>query len=90
VASIDNHPGETAAVVSDAGAVNVYLGGMLGTSRLLRVELDASCSGPRRRRGGLIAPGPADKRRMLEWWGPVVDEFYGGSVLVDWPTCPPR
>jgi len=33
------HPGETVAVVSHAGAINAYLGGMLGIERLLWVEL---------------------------------------------------
>jgi probable phosphoglycerate mutase len=34
------HPGETVAVVSHAGAINAYLGGILGIERLLWVELD--------------------------------------------------
>jgi probable phosphoglycerate mutase len=34
------HPGETVAVVSHAGAINAYLGGILGIERLLWAELD--------------------------------------------------
>ena len=37
---VDAHPGETVAVVTHAGVINAYLGGMLGIDRLLWVELD--------------------------------------------------
>ena len=39
-AIIDAHPGETVAVVSHAGAINAYLGGVLGIERLLWAELN--------------------------------------------------
>ena len=39
------------------------------------------------------APCPADvKRRMIDWWGPIVWEYYTGSerarvLLADWPKA---
>jgi long-chain acyl-CoA synthetase len=34
------------------------------------------------------APCPIDvKRRMLEWWGPVIDEYYAASAGARW-SCP--
>ncbi len=45
----------------------------------------ASCCTPRR-------PAPADvKRRMIEWWGPVIHEFYGGTETgpITFSACRP-
>lgn len=39
-AIVDAHPGETVAVVTHAGVINAFLGGMLEIDRLLWVELD--------------------------------------------------
>jgi broad specificity phosphatase PhoE len=39
-AIVDAHPGDTVAVVTHAGVINAYLGGVLGIDRLLWVELD--------------------------------------------------
>jgi len=37
------------------------------------------------------APCPVDvKRRMMEWWGPVLYEFYGGSEGAAFVTCTPE
>lgn len=39
-AIVDAHPGDTVAVVTHAGVINAYLGGVLGIDRFLWVELD--------------------------------------------------
>lgn len=39
-AIVDAHPGDTVAVVTHAGVINAYLGGVLGIDRLLWVELN--------------------------------------------------
>ena len=75
-------PAETLDLVDRHGVTNVHL---VPTQfvRLLRVDQDR-----RERFDGIepegrvhgAAPCPPDvKRRMIDWWGPVLTEYYGGT-----------